>query len=161
MLKHTQIVLIFIVLAVTASMAFAGSMPPGPMKQAKIPFGKWWRHPSTVENLNLTQAEIDRLDTAFDDRARTFMELKHAVELKQFDLEKVMSSDPLDESAIMTQFNALESARATLSKERFQYYLEVRKILGSERFQKIKTFRKRMHQQEKGSRNQKKKATQQ
>jgi Spy/CpxP family protein refolding chaperone len=63
----------------------------------------------------------------------------------------MMESETLDEPALMTQFNKLESARADLSKERFQYFVQVRKILGSERFQKIKSFRERMHQKQKGA----------
>jgi hypothetical protein len=60
-----------------------------------------------------------------------------------------MEGKTLDESALMTQFNKLETARANLSRERFQYFVQIRKILGPDRFQKIKTFRHRMHQQQK------------
>jgi len=51
----------------------------------------------------------------------------------------------------MAQFNKLELARANLSRERFQYYVQVRKILGPDRFQKIKAFRQRMQQQNKAA----------
>jgi len=160
MLKPYKALLCFIVLAFACTTLAAQAAPAEPMKQAKVPLGKWWRNPSTVKNLNLTQAEMDTLDAAFDNRARMFIELKHAIELAQFDMDRLMLKDPLDESALMTQFNNLESARSSLSKERFQYYLQVRKLLGADRFEKIKTFRKRMHKQNKEMRQQRKKSQQ-
>ncbi len=99
---------------------------------------------------------MDSLDAAYDARARKFIELKHAIELAQFDLDQMMLNEPMDETALMAQFNKLESARSNLSKQRFQYYVQVRKLLGSDRFQKIKSFRKRLHKQNKEMRKQKK-----
>jgi Spy/CpxP family protein refolding chaperone len=160
MLKSYKTLVCFIVLVFACVVVTAQAAPGEPMKQAKVPLGKWWRNPTTVKNLNLTQTEMDTLDAAFDNRARMFIELKHAIELAQFDMDRLMLKDPLDESALMTQFNKLESARSSLSKERFQYYLQVRKLLGADRFQKINTFRKRMHKQDKEMRQQKKKSRQ-
>ena len=102
------------------------------------------------------KAEMDSLDAAFDARARKFIELKHAIELAQFDMDQIMLNEPMDESALMDQFNKLETTRSNLSKERFQYYVQVRKLLGPDRFQKIKAFRKRIHKQNKEMRKQKK-----
>jgi Spy/CpxP family protein refolding chaperone len=152
--------MLVVALIFTLSTVTAVAAPGEPMKKGQVPLGKWWRHPSTVKNLNLTQKEMDSLDAAFDARARKFIELKHAIELAQFDMDQMMLDEPLDESALMAQFNKLETVRSNLSKERFQYYVQVRKLLGPERFQKIKTFRKRMHKQDKKMRKQKKKMQQ-
>jgi len=151
MLKYHRIMMVFICLIFISSTAAAQRGPEGPGKRAGVPVGKWWQNPIAVKNLNLTQKEIDTLDTEFNNRARKFMELKHAIELAQFDVERMMEGETLDESALMTQFNKLESVRADLSRERFQYFVQVRKTLGSERFQKIKSFRERMHQRQKGA----------
>ena len=149
MLKNISLVMMAIVLVFTSSVVMAQGMTGAPKKHDKMPYGKWWQNPASAENLNLTQEEIETLDAAFDDRARKFMELKHAIELEQFELNRMMEGKSLDESALMTQFNTLESARANLSRERFQYFVQVRKILGPDRFQKIKTHRQRMQQQKK------------
>jgi len=160
MLKPSKTILLVMALIFALSTGAVQAAPGEPLKKGNVPPGKWWRHPRTVKNLNLSQTEMDRLDAAFDTRARKFIELKHAIELAQFDLDQMMLQDPMDESALMAQFNKLETARANLSKERFQYYVQVRKLLGPERFQKIKTFRKRMHKQDKEMRKQKKKMQQ-
>jgi len=138
-----------IVLVFTSSAVMAQGMAGAPKKHDRMPFGKWWQNPASVEDLDLTQDEVETLDAAFDNRARKFMELKHAIELEQFEMNRMMAGKTLDESALMIQFNKLESARANLSRERFQYYVEIRKTLGPDRFQKIKSFRQRIHQQKK------------
>jgi Spy/CpxP family protein refolding chaperone len=151
MLTYDKIVMVFIGLIVISSTAAAQPGSAGPGKHAGVPIGKWWQNPAAVESLNLTQTEIDTLDSEFNNRARTFMEMKHAIELERFDMERMMDKEPLDEAVLMTQFNKLESARASLSKERFLYLVQVRKILGSERFRKIKSFRERMQKKQKGA----------
>ena len=149
MLKHISIVMIVVVLVFTSSAVIAQWMTGESKKHDRLPFGKWWQNPTSVENLNLTQEEVETLDAAFDDRARKFMELKHAIELEQFEMNRMMEGKTLNETALLAQFNKLESARANLSRERFQYFVQVRKILGPDRFQKIKTHRQRMRQQKK------------
>ena len=156
MLKHSKTMMLVIALLFAISTVAAQAAPGGPKKKGQVPSGKWWQHPSTVKNLNLTQAEMDSLDAQFDARARKFIELKHAIELAQFDLDQMMLQEPMDESALMAQFNKLETVRSDLSKERFQYYVQVRKLLGPDRFQNIKSFRKRIHKQDKEMRKQKK-----
>ena len=149
MLKRISMVLIVMILIFTSSAAVAQGMARETKNHERIPLGKWWQNPAGVQKLNLTQEEIDTLDTAFNTRARKFMELKHAIELEQFELNNLMEGKTLDEPALMTQFNKLETARANLSRERFQYFIQIRKILGPDRYQKIKSFRKRMQQQRK------------
>jgi len=160
MLKNISLVMMAIVLVFTSSVVMAQGMAGSPKKHDKMPFGKWWQNPASAENLNLSQEEIEVLDAAFNNRARKFMELKHAIELEQFEMNRMMEGKTLDEAALMTQFGKLESARANLSRERFQYYVQIRKILGADRFQKIKTFRKKMHQQKKGNKKKKKESRQ-
>jgi len=160
MLKHSKTIMLVVALIFAISTLTAAAAPGEPKKKGQVPLGKWWRHPSTVKNLNLTQAEMNSLDAEFDNRARRLIELKHDIELAQFDLDRMMLDDPLDESALMAQFNKLETARSNLSKERFKYYVQVRKLLGPDRFQKVKTFRKRMHKQDKEMRQQKNKMKQ-
>lgn len=151
MLKYDKIVMVFMGLIFISSTAAAQPGSAGPGKHAGVPIGKWWQNPAAVQNLNLTQTEIDTLDSEFNNRARKFMELKHVIELERFDMERMMEEEPLDEPALTTQFNKLETARASLSKERFLYLVQVRKILGPDRFQAIKSFRERMHKKQKGA----------
>lgn len=143
--------MIVVVLLFTSSAVVAQGMAGESKNFDRMLSGKWWQNPAGIKDLSLTQEEVDTLDAAFNTRKRKFMELRHAIELEQLEMNSIMEGKTLDESALMAHFNRLESARANLSLERFQYYVQIRKILGSDRFQRIKAFRERMHLQKRGA----------
>ena len=101
-------------------------------------FGKWWRLPNIAEKLQLNDAEKKELDRLYVDNRRTLIDLKSVVEKERFELNNLMEQTALDENAVMKQFNKLEKARANLAAERFRFFLGVRKVLGSERYQSLK-----------------------
>lgn len=109
-------------------------------KAQEMPFGKWWHNASMSKQLNLSQAEKNLLDDAFRESRRKLIDLKSRVEREQFELENLLESPELDQSAVMGQFKRLEQARTDLSAERFRFLLQIRETLGQERFRHIKTF---------------------
>lgn len=160
MLKRISITMILVVMTFTSTALFAQGSPQGDARHGRMPLGKWWHNPDAVKKLNLTQEEINKLDEQFSSHARTFIELKHAVELEQFEMDQLLENATLEEHALMAQFTKLEKARADLSKERFHYLVQVRKTLGPERFQTIKSFRKKMIREKMAHRKQKNKKRQ-
>ena len=113
-------------------------------------FGKWWLLPSIAERLQLNEAEKKELDRLYVENRRSLIDLKSVVQKERFELGHLMEQSTLDEDAVMKQYNKLEKARANLGAERFRFFLGVRKVLGSERYQSLKmlfkTFReKRRH----------------
>ena len=112
-----------------------------------LPSGKWWHSPRMSKELNLSEPERSRLDEAFRDSGRKLIELKSSVEIEQFELENLLETEALNEAAVMEQFKKLEKARSSLASERLRFLIQVRKILGLDRFQRIKMFyRKSRHQ---------------
>jgi Spy/CpxP family protein refolding chaperone len=105
----------------------------------EIPHGKWWYSRHSSEKLNLSDEEKSKLDEKFFESRFKLIDLKGVVEKERLQLDKIMESETLNEKAVMEQFKKLEAARANLAAERFGFVLKVRKILGFERFQKIKT----------------------
>lgn len=106
---------------------------------ARMPLGKWWRMPHVAEQLNLNGREKEQLDDLFIQSRRKLIHLKSAVEKERLELGILMDKETLDEDAVLGQFQKLGQARANLASERFRFLLEVRKILGAERFQSLKT----------------------
>jgi hypothetical protein len=100
--------------------------------------GKWWCNPIITRRVNLEQQERKLLDEKFLETQRRLITLKTGVEREQFELENLIEKETLNEDAIMAQFRKLEKARDDLSAERFRFLLEVRKIIGLQRFQAIK-----------------------
>ncbi|MFC1813202.1 Spy/CpxP family protein refolding chaperone [Thermodesulfobacteriota bacterium] len=122
----------------------------------KMPHGKWWHSPKASEKLNLSSEETNQLDEKFLESRRNLIDLKAAVEKERLELDALMDKEPLNESSVMIRFKKLETARANLAAERFKFILEVRKIIGFERFQQLKTsfkgFRQERRQKDRGER---------
>ena len=102
------------------------------------PSGKWWYDPGIKAELNLQDNEIKRLDRLFNKSRRRLIDLKNKVEKAQFEYQRLMEAEPLDEKAVNRQFAQLEKARSQLAAERSRFLVEVRKILGHQRFQRLK-----------------------
>ena len=106
---------------------------------ARMPLSKWWRMPRVAEQLNLNGREKEQLDDLFIQSRRKLIDLRSAVEKERLELGILMDKEKLDEDAVLRQFKKLGQVRANLVSERFRFLLEVRKILGAERFQSLKT----------------------
>jgi Spy/CpxP family protein refolding chaperone len=111
-----------------------------------VPPGKWWQIPQVSRRLDLTAGEKNRLDDLFYASRRKLIELKGRVESEQLKLDHLLEAANTDQKAVEAQFERLESARSALADERFQFLLEVRRILGFERFRELKMiYREFMH----------------
>lgn len=103
-----------------------------------VPVGKWWQDPRVTHRLNLNPAEIEKLDQAYIENRRQLIQKKSEVEAQQFELEAIIEKKQFDERAAQQQFQRLENERTNLSRSRFQFLMEVRKILGPDRFQNLR-----------------------
>ena len=137
MLKKVFISILLLVLMSAPAISSAQKMPPG----------KWWRMPQLSAELNLTEEQKNQLDKLHLNNRRNLIDLKSTVERERLELGNIIDQQDLDETAAVQQFKKLEAARANLATERFNYFLQVRKTIGYERFQNLKThFREFRHQ---------------
>ena len=113
-------------------------LPAVAMSQ-EMPAGKWWHNPKITKELNLTPNEVRQLDQLYADSARKLIKLKSAVETEQFELDNLLSKKNMKDAEVRKQFERLETARKNLSDERFKFVVGVREIIGSARFQQLKT----------------------
>ena len=103
-----------------------------------VPVGKWWQDSRVTHQLNLSPAEIEKLDQSYIENRRQLIQKKSEVEAQQFELEAIIEKKQFDERAAHQQFQRLENERTNLSRSRFQFLMEVRKILGPDRFQNLR-----------------------
>ncbi len=122
---------------------------PMPSMGEKRSFGKWWHVPHVSEKLKLNDAEKKELDRLFVENRRSLIDLKSAVEKERLELDILMDQTTLDENAVMKQFKKLEKTRTSLAAERFRFFLGVRKVLGSERYQSMKMLYKSFREKRK------------
>jgi Spy/CpxP family protein refolding chaperone len=110
---------------------------PAPARSEEMPPGRWWRQPRIADRLNLNEDQKRRLDDRFYSNRRRLIELKGALEREQLEVRRLLEKEPMDEAAVMTQFKNMDEARGRLARERFYFVVEIRKILGYERFQRL------------------------
>jgi len=108
-----------------------------PVGAQDAPSGRWWNSPRITKALNLTSGEKQRLESAYRDSRRKLIQKKSRVEAEQFELENLMGQRKINEKAIRAQNRKLEKARSDLANEKFAFVIEVRKIIGHERFQRL------------------------
>jgi Spy/CpxP family protein refolding chaperone len=104
-----------------------------------VPTGKWWYNKKIQKNLNLSKKEIKKLDKLFAKSRRKLIRQKSMVEDAQLELEQLLSEEKVDDAKVKKQFQKLEKARKSLAKERLNFVIGVRNILGHERFQQLKS----------------------
>jgi len=105
----------------------------------EIPPGRWWHIPYFAEPLNITDKQKDEFDQLFDHNRSRLAELKKQVEDQKNELLNTIDQEHLNENSAMTQMKTLESTRTLLAATHFSYSLEVRKLLGHERFTQLQT----------------------
>ena len=127
MLRNVFGALVILGLIVPASAAIAQDAPSG----------RWWLTPRAVQALNLKAGEKKRLEDAYRNSRRKLIQKKSRVETERFELENLMSQRKINEGAIRAQNRKLEKARSDLADEKFAFVIEVRKIIGHDRFQKL------------------------
>ena len=105
----------------------------------KVPAGKWWYNPKIQNDLKLSKDEIKQLDNLFAYYRHKFIKLKSALDHEKFELDQLLSGKDISDTAIKKQFQDLENVRQNFSNDRFLFVIGVRKILGRERFQQLKS----------------------
>lgn len=96
--------------------------------------GRWWHVEEIAGQLQLSEDEIRRLDVAYEAARIRMIEIRSQVEIERIKLRSLMEQPDFDENEVMAQHQNQETARRRLSEERFRFLLEVRKIVGHDRF---------------------------
>ena len=108
-------------------------------EQPDLPGGKWWKMPQRAQKLALTEDEKENLDTMYLQHRRQMIDLDAQVAKERLELEHLLESTEFDPDACMERFKAVQNAHSNLATERFKFLVQVRELIGVERFQQLKT----------------------
>jgi 5-bromo-4-chloroindolyl phosphate hydrolysis protein len=125
--KKAWFVLVFIAVFLPSTLLAQEMMP-----------GKWWNNKAVANELELTDSERKRLDEKYTEGRRKMIGLKSEVEKERLELDIALDAQDADKEQISKHYDRLEKARAKMSKERFGLLMDVREIVGTERFQSLK-----------------------
>jgi hypothetical protein len=110
-----------------------------------MPKGAWWREPSVVKTLSLTENEVEQLEAAFVDWHLNEGQLKGHILYNQRKIDSWKarkSSNPQGKEKIIQELkDKIEIDRALLPKAKPAYVDKVRAILGSARYEKLLTLK--------------------
>jgi len=137
MLKRGLIIFLIIIFFAAPSIAGRGN---------DLPHGKWWNNTEVAKQLNLNGREVKILEDMYVNHRRKIIKLRAAVEEEQFELNNLIDSKTINDEAVLKQSKKLEQARSNLSTERFHFFLDVRKLLGFDRYQQLKSMYQTMRQ---------------
>ena len=99
--------------------------------------GKWWNRPLVAQKLALTDEEKAKLDEIYIQSERIRIDLKSEVARQRFELTQVMENADAGEQDILARYKTLEKAQDDLAAERFRFLMEVRTLIGVERFRDL------------------------
>ena len=111
---------------------------PATIMAQEMMHGKWWNDSSMAEKLHLTDSEKNRLDEKYIEGRRKMIDLKSTVEKERLELDFALDNQDENKAQINEHYDRLEKARTELSKARFGLLIEMRDIIGVERFQTLK-----------------------
>jgi len=132
--------LAFVMLAVIIPVFFPAVCPA-----SDVPPGRWWHIPYFAEQLNIGERQKEELDKLFDFSRNRLAELKKQMEEERSELLRAVDQEHLNESAALAKMRKLETTRSLMAATRFSYSLEVRKLLGYERFQRLRVLHRNWH----------------
>jgi len=110
-----------------------------------LPPGKWWHMPKVVESLKITSAEQTFLDKLFLEKRKAIIAIKGEMATHRLDFETIMEKEPFDKGAAMDQFERTQEVGKKMWESRVKFLIEVRELLGKDRFMQLKTQFKQFH----------------
>ncbi len=152
--KSALAIVLFFILTTLTSVCAAQQKPPGKwinrtlantaareaaLRAKQVPPGRWWRLSYFAVPLQITEMEKGELDNLFDNNRIRLADLKTQVEQERGQLVAAIDQQHLDETTAMSRMKKLEESRSLLAATQFSYSLQVRKLLGYERFERLKT----------------------
>lgn len=99
--------------------------------------GRWWQSPAMAEKINLSPQERQTLDDLYTQKRKDLFDMRAEVERQRLEMDSLLEAPSLDQRAAFKRFKKLEAKRQKLSEERFRYLLDVRRILGRDRYLKL------------------------
>jgi hypothetical protein len=113
--------------------------------------GRWWRAPGVAQALGITAEESRRLDEMNLKMSQERIQKRSELQQARLMVDNLFDQEPLDQPAIQKQFERLAKAQSELAMVQSRFLLEVRKLLGRDRWQQLRQefrkFRQRRQEQ--------------
>jgi len=117
--------------------------PPAPPAPPGRELGRWWKNSQIVSQLQLSEAQIEKIEQVFLDHRLKLIDLKADVERNEARLQPLIEADQIDEAKVSAQLDQLLAARGRLEKANIMMMLSIRKVLSVEQWKKLEEIQHR------------------
>jgi Spy/CpxP family protein refolding chaperone len=131
---------------------FRGGGGPIGSSSGIAPGGMWWKDPSTISALSLSDDQQKKMDTIFQDSRLRLIDLKANLDKQEILLQPMLDANPPETNKVMAQIDHVAQARAELEKANARMLLGIRGVLTADQWTKLQATRgsSRMNHKGKG-----------
>jgi len=112
--------------------------PPGPHRMTGP--GGWWKEPEVVKALQLTEAQVAKLEESHQAHRLRMVALRAELERQEILLQPLLEADRPDESQVAAGLDRIAAARGALEKERVLSLVTIRRLLSVEQWKQLQAF---------------------
>lgn len=115
-----------------------GPGPSGPMVVMRGPGpGAWWRDSQVTKTLELSEAQIARIEQTYMAHRLRLVDLRADLEKQELRLQPLLDVEQPDEAKVAAQLDAITAARGKLEKEHALMLLAVRRVLTVDQWKRL------------------------
>jgi Spy/CpxP family protein refolding chaperone len=108
-----------------------------PAPKPRVDLGKWWKNSHVVQELQLTETQINQLEQTFLDHRLKLIDLRADVERQETRLQPLLEADQPDEAKVSAQLDQVLAARGKLEKANAMMMLSIRRVLTVEQWKRL------------------------
>ncbi len=109
-----------------------------------LPTGKWWKNPNIAQKLNLSEEQVNKIDSIFLTYMDKLIDLKAQLEKKELLFKNTIVNDNFDRDKVLALFDDIAALKTKIKREGFLMKLDIRDQLTPEQRAQLKTMRKEL-----------------
>lgn len=110
-------------------------------------FGHWWKNPKIAQAIGLSDDQKKKMDDIFQQHRLNLVDLHANLEKQEIQMRPMIESDNPSESQVLAQIDKIAQARAELEKADARMLFDIRKVLTTDQWQKLKAMRAEHHEE--------------
>lgn len=100
--------------------------------------GEWWKNSDVAKKLQLSDAQVTKLNQIFYDHRLKLIDYKAAMEKEDLRLQNLLDQDKPEEKEVSTQVDQVLAARGKLEREFTMMNLDLREVLTVAQWRQLK-----------------------
>ncbi len=116
--------------------------PPRGILRRSGGLGSWWKDSEIVKRLQLSEAQVGRIEQAYMEHRLRLVDLRADLEAQELQLQPLLDADPPDPGRITAQIDAVTAARGRLEKQFALMLLAIRQVLSKEQWTQLQTLQR-------------------